>query len=352
MNELRLKKLRQNIPTRAAIFLSKPTDIFYLTSFGFLVPEEREAFLLVTKEETILFHHSFSPVTKLSFCQYVTGLNPETLSTNLGQIIKKHNLHNLLVDKNNLVVSEWEFLQSLGVKLEPLPKEWLEQAKAQKDEQELAAISKAGKISAQAFLSLKSQLKAGQTEIEVANKLEEILKKLGSEKPAFPTIVAFGENTALPHHQPTTKKLDKNLPVLIDFGATFEHYRSDMTRSWWFGDEVDPEYEQISKIVLEAYHKGLEQLKTKDLSAAKVDQVVRTHINSARYGQYFIHTTGHGLGLDIHEAPSLYLNNPTLLANKTALTIEPGIYLPKKFGFRYENTLIKNGDQVVCATLE
>lgn len=348
--EARLTAFQKSLDPQTAVLLSKPTDIAYLSNFGFLVPEEREAFLLISSSCVTLFHHSFSPIEKNSYCQYVAGISLEQLLKNINKLLENTSIAQLLVDKNNLVVTEWEALQKLPLKLGELPKEWLNKQKMVKDETEIAKMSQAGKISFQAFSKLKRKIKTGQTEKEVAELLKEILRKLGNKQEAFPTIVAFGENTALPHHQPTDKKLESNQAILIDFGATVDQYRSDMTRSWWFGSKPDSEYQMVLKTAKQAYQKGVTALKASNATAAHIDQAVRNHINQAGYGQYFIHTTGHGLGLEIHEAPSIYLTNHTLIPNNCVITIEPGIYLPNKFGVRYENTLLLSNNQVFCLT--
>lgn len=350
MSETRLKLFKQNLSQGLAALISKPTDIFYLTSFGFLVPEEREAFLLVTPTSTTLFHHSFSPHLAQSFCQYVAGVNPQILVKKLSKIITGEKVDTLLIDKDNLVVSEWEHLKSLPISLENLPKSWLCEQKLYKDSEEIFRLTKAGEISQKAFVALKRSIKVGQTEKELAEKLKSLMTKFGSEREAFPTIVAFGANTALPHHQPTDKKLKSEMAVLFDFGSTYQNYRSDMTRSWWFGDKPDPEHSLILSVVKEAYQLGVKALSQKNPQASQIDQAVRTHINAANYGPAFIHTTGHSLGLDIHEVPSIYLTNHTPIPNSAVITIEPGIYLPGKFGVRYENTLLKSDSKITSLT--
>ncbi len=348
--EVRLKNFQVHLDPQTAVLLSKPADIIYFVDFGFLVPEEREAFLLITKSKATLFHHSFSPTKKNNFCQYVAGINPEQLGVNLKKQFEALNIKRLLIDKTNLVVGEWESLSTLSVKIEALSKDWLGLQKMSKDQNEVEKMTKAGAISAQAFAKLRRKIKVGQTEQEIAQNLKEILKKLGSEQEAFPTIVAFGENSALPHHQPTDKKLETNQAVLIDFGATNSGYRSDMTRSFWFGPNPSKEYQEVLKTVKKAYQMGVKTLSLPSITASQIDRAVRNYITKAQYGEYFIHTTGHGLGIEIHEAPSIYLTNHTVLPNNCVITIEPGIYLTGKYGVRYENTLLLQDGQVSSLT--
>lgn len=340
MNKTRLARFQTCLPDQTAALISKPTDITYFTGFQFLLPEEREAFLLITPTNVHLFHHRFSPITKLSFCQNYAGLSKENLREFLTQIKQAENLHNLRADQNNLVVSEWRLFEKLGLHLTELPQEWLSNLRMSKDRAEITLLRTAGQISQIAFKKLKQTLRPGQTEIQVSEKLAQILKQLGSGQPAFPTIVAFGDHTALPHHQPTTRPLQANQAVLIDFGGSCNGYKADMTRSWWYGQQVEPEYQTILNLVKTSYELGVTTLCQPQVTANLIDQTVRSHINQARYGQYFIHSTGHGVGLDIHEAPTLYLTNPQTLPQNCVITIEPGIYLPGRFGVRYENTLL------------
>lgn len=346
----RLRIFQDQLDQQTAVLVSRPTDIFYLTGFGFLLPEEREAFLLVTNQAAALLHHSFSPVTKNPGYKTLPGLSPQQFSDNVTDFCRQFKIETLLIDHDNLVVTEWKLLQKLPLKVEALPKEWLSQQKMSKDDQEIAQIKRASQISNRAFLAIKKDLRVGQTEQAVAKLLSDKLRQLGSEREAFPTIVAFGKNTALPHHQPTTQPLTANQAILIDFGASLNGYRSDMTRSWWFGEKVDPEYKKILRLAKEAYQLGVKALEQPAPLASQVDQAVRTHINQAGYGANFIHTTGHGLGLDIHEAPSLYLTNHLPLPNRLVVTIEPGIYVPQKFGVRWENTLLLQDKRALSLT--
>ena len=221
-----------------------------------------------------------------------------------------------------------------------------------KDEQEILNIKKACKISKKSFKELEKKIKAGISEIKVKELLEKIMKEKGSQQPAFPTIVAFGENTALPHHQPTDKKLTENMAVLIDFGASFNSYKSDMTRSFWFGDHPTREYKKVEETVMEAYKIGLNTAQSGlNEPVCEIDRATREYIKQSQYGPQFIHTTGHGLGLDIHEFPSINWKEETKLTNDLIFTIEPGIYLEDKFGFRYENTIYFNQKETLELTL-
>ena len=338
---LRVKKLQQQLSHNQLVILSNPVDVHYFSGFDILVPEEREAFLLVTPNTIVLQHAFFSPAEVTLSCQKIIGCQPTKLAETIQNIGEMESLNEILIDETSLFVYEYKVLQSTEIPLLALDRSLIWNVRMTKDPFEIRLITKAGKIASQAFNRVigknGQKLKPGITEIELKTQLEHKLLELGSEKVAFPTIVAFGSSGALPHHQPTQKKLEKNMPVLIDFGATVDGYRSDMTRSFWFGPNADEKFNQVEKIVHKAYQAATGKL---DTTAQEIDQTARNLITEAGYGPHFIHTTGHGVGLDIHEQPSLNSQNQTSTQPGMVITIEPGIYLENQFGYRFENTVL------------
>lgn len=340
-----LEKLQAKIPAKTALLLSNAGDIRYFSHFEILVPEEREALLLVTRKSATLLHANFSPVKAHARIEAVPGCYPEALKKKLQQIIGRERIQELKIDKNTLFVSEFEAVRELGgLKITGLDRDIVWSLRSVKTADEIASIQKACQIATAALKQVTARLKPGITELEVKQMLEESLRALGSERPAFPTIVAFGEHTALPHHQPTGAQLKKNLPVLIDVGAAYQGYCSDMTRTFWFGNRPAEKFVEVEEVVQAAYQVALEKLGDLGggggLSAKDLDWEVRNYIAGQGYGSNFIHTTGHGLGLAIHEQPSLSWLNDTPLQPGMVLTIEPGIYLPGEFGYRHENTVL------------
>ncbi|NCN03804.1 MAG: M24 family metallopeptidase [Candidatus Pacebacteria bacterium] len=340
MSNSRLKNLQLKIDQNQAFFITKESDIYYYTGFNFLVPEEKEAYLIVTTNFAYLIYASFCPVIKKGQIIYLTDIYPEKLKFNLRHIIQKENITQVFIDKSHTSVTEFEILGSLNLSINPIPSQIIDKQRMIKSTEEIKLITKACKISLKSFEIVKDKLKVGMTEIELKDLLEQTMISLGSQKPAFPTIAAFGENGALPHHQPTSRQLKENTPILIDFGATYQKYRADMTRSFWFGANPSEEYIKVEKIVEKAYSLALKISKKIGVTASQIDHAAREYIKSQGYGDNFIHTTGHGLGLDIHEKPSLNWKNDQQLVDMTVFTIEPGIYLTGKFGFRYENTIL------------
>ncbi|MDH5532916.1 MAG: aminopeptidase P family protein [Candidatus Pacebacteria bacterium] len=352
INKNRLSFIQDKLPSHTALFITKESDIHYYTGFNFLVSEERESYLVITKKSANLLYSSFNPLTKHNCLEYYPDIYKSKLTSHLKEIIKKDDIKEIKINKSQTYVSESDLLGSLEVKITEMSPTHIPHQKMIKDEQEILHVKKAAKISKRSFQELEKKIKVGITEEKVKELLEKIMKEKGSEKPAFPTIIAFGENSALPHHQPTDKKLKNNMAVLIDFGATYKGYRSDMTRSFWFGDHPTKEYKKVEEIIHGAYKKGLNAARNGiNKPVSDIDRATREYIKEAGYGQFFIHTTGHGLGLDIHEFPSINWKEETKLKDNIIFTIEPGIYLKGKFGIRYENTICFNKKETLEITL-
>ena len=209
----------------------------------------------------------------------------------------------------------------------------------QKDPDEINKMREAANIAQHALLELLKSIKAGMTEKAIANALIIELLKAGSDPEIpFSPIVAIGGNSANPHAVPTERTLTEGDLLLIDWGASYEGYFSDITRTFTFG-EVDPELLHIGEIVLDANRAGRSAGKP-GVDAGSVDRGARTVIENAGYGAAFIHRTGHGLGMEAHEAPYIFGENDLILAPGMTFTVEPGIYLPGKGGVRIEDDVV------------
>lgn len=207
-----------------------------------------------------------------------------------------------------------------------------------KEESELELIKKAVLISDQAFSNLINQIKVNMTEQSLAAILEFEMRKLGSEKVAFETIVASGTRSALPHGIATTKKVQNGDFVTFDFGATYGGYCSDITRTIVIGEAKEWQ-KKLYSIVFNAQKLGCESVKA-GIRASELDGIVRNYITESGYGEYFGHGLGHGVGLEIHEKPFVSGKDDTKLQSNMVITIEPGIYIPGKGGLRIEDTVV------------
>lgn len=216
---------------------------------------------------------------------------------------------------------------------------------------ELLNLKKAADIANRAFDSLLGEIKVGMTEIEVAASLEYKARTLGAAKMSFDTIIASGMHSAMPHAHPTNKIISKGDFVVMDFGVLYNGYCSDMTRTIVMG-KASSEQKSIYNIVLDAQVSALNIVKN-GVMASKVDELARSIITKAGYGKMFGHSTGHGVGLHIHEQPRLSSVSTERLKTGMVVTVEPGIYIPNMGGVRIEDLVIvtKDGRDVLTADI-
>jgi len=220
---------------------------------------------------------------------------------------------------------------------------YVQALRAVKDEHEIGYMRKAGQLTSEGMVAAYDAVKPGAKEYEVAAEIEYAMRKRGSGPPAFETIVASGAFSAFPHGGCSGREIREGDLVIVDIGATFNYYCSDMTRTLVAGKPTQKQ-QKIFQIVREAQKKAFQVIKV-DVPVAEVDSAARKIIEGAGYGDYFVHRLGHGVGLEVHEPPSLNLTSEDLLAAGNVVTDEPGIYLPGYGGVRIEDTLLvqKNG---------
>ncbi|NLD20318.1 MAG: aminopeptidase P family protein [Clostridiales bacterium] len=207
-----------------------------------------------------------------------------------------------------------------------------------KTPENLLKIMKAAAMGDICFSHIVEYIKVGMTELEVAEEIEMTLMSLGAEGLSFPTICVSGTNSALPHGEPSLKVIEEGDFVTMDFGAVVEGYCGDMTRTIAMS-HVSQEQQKVYDIVLEAQLAGLAACKA-GVSCKSVDDVSRGIITAYGYGEYYIHGTGHGVGTQVHEPPTLNGKSSEVLEEYMPVTIEPGIYIPDKFGVRIEDLAI------------
>ncbi|MBR2974798.1 MAG: aminopeptidase P family protein [Clostridia bacterium] len=217
-----------------------------------------------------------------------------------------------------------------------------------KTNEEIDCIKRAQAITDRAFSQILKFIKPGMTEIEVAIELEYYMRKLGATGLAFDTIVASGVNTSKPHAHPTNKKIELGDAVTIDFGAAYNGYCSDMTRTFFVG-EPKKEMVDIYNIVLLAQRNAIQNAYC-DMTGRELDSYAREIIVANGHGQHFTHSTGHSLGIDIHEFPSASANSQDVLGHNQLITVEPGIYIPGLGGVRIEDLLLITKDGVIDLT--
>jgi Xaa-Pro aminopeptidase len=209
---------------------------------------------------------------------------------------------------------------------------FMRRLRVRKDADELRALRHAATQVDQAIAEAVNLCRATRRESEVDQELRRLLG--GDEQVAF-TIVAAGKNSALPHHETGPDTLEPGDIVILDFGTRYRHYHSDITVTCSVGEPADPEARQVYRIVWEAQQKALEAIRP-GVPCEAIDRAAREHIAAAGYGDFFLHRTGHGLGLQVHEPPYLVAGNTEPLEEGMVFSVEPGIYLPGRFGVRLE----------------
>jgi Xaa-Pro aminopeptidase len=215
----------------------------------------------------------------------------------------------------------------------------VEELRTVKDEDELALLREACAISDRALAETLGGVAPGQTEREVARALDAAMVELGADGPAFDTIVASGPNSAVPHHRPTEREIVRGDLLKIDFGALYGGYHADCTRTVVVGREPEAWQREIYDVVRAAQRAGRHALAV-GADVRDVDATARQVVADAGYGEAFPHGLGHGVGLEIHEAPLLGYAATGRLAARTPVTVEPGVYLPGRGGVRIEDTLV------------
>ncbi|MET1128695.1 MAG: Xaa-Pro peptidase family protein [Thermoproteota archaeon] len=240
-----------------------------------------------------------------------------------------------------------------GAKLDTNLRSEVEKWRSVKEPWEVEHIKKALRITENAFMEAVSQLDYGVSEAELAGIIEYSFRLQGSEGVAFPTIVAFGANTVYPHASPSqARRLTRPTPVLIDLGARYEGYASDMTRTIYFGSP-DQEFRSVAEAVREALLEAVDKVSS-GVEAGEVDAAARRVLERYGLSSYFIHSLGHGVGLDVHERPRVSHSSKEQLVEGMVITVEPGVYLRGKFGVRIENVVLvaKRKAQVLTALPE
>jgi Xaa-Pro aminopeptidase len=325
-----------------ALLVSAVSNVHYLTGFT-----GEYTTLLLTRDRGIV----------ISDGRYATQLSEEcpelevrirplgaTTARVTAETIKPLGIKRLGIEAAVMTVAECQDLvhQLDGVEL-VADRGRVESLRAIKDDGEIAAIRRSIAVAERAFQMWAAGLRIGDSEKELADALEGYLRHCGASASSFPPIVAVGKRSALPHARPTTacRAGDADF-ILVDWGATVGGYKSDLTRVLVTG-KVTPEFETVYRTVLAAQERALAAIRPGVL-AREVDAEARSVIEEAGFGRFFDHGLGHGIGLDIHEAPALRRESETVLQPGMVVTVEPGIYLPDWGGVRIEDDVLVTAD--------
>jgi len=358
MNEKRLQKLTALMDKfgLSGVALNPGPTLNYLTGLDFHLME-RPTVLLVTRAGSSVMvlpalEKGKLPDDSPAFHAFTYGDDPALWPTAFQQAAEHLNLlkGDVGIEPTRLRFLELQYLKDSLPKINFVDGGQVTGAlRVKKDAAEIEKMQQAADIAQEAMRRTLPSLREGVTEKATANELIVQLLRAGSDPHMpFSPIVAFGENSANPHAVPTDRALQPGDLVLIDWGAGFEGYFSDITRTFTFG-QVDSELKDIGNIVLEA-NQAARKAGTPGVDAGAIDRAARSVIEGAGYGKAFIHRTGHGLGMEAHEAPYIFAGNDLILAPGMTFTIEPGIYLPGKGGVRIEDDVVMTENGLVSLT--
>lgn len=327
----KLKQLLLSLPCEA-LLIEHPLHLLYLAGI-----EVSAGQLLVSQENACLIVDGryFEKCREQQL--YPVRLQADSALSNW---IKEQNVRSLGFEQGETSYQRFQVLSKLTVDIVPVESP-VQQMRLIKDPQEIVLLKQAACLGYKGYEYVVGLLKEGVAEAELAFELEFFWKKKGAKKLAFDPIIAFESNSSMPHYRAGSTRLKLNTAVLIDIGVVLEHYHSDMTRVVYFG-EPPPEIQTIYGIVEEAKQKAMGLCRPGTL-IGELDLAARSHIAAKGYGEYFTHSLGHGVGLDIHEAPTIRSSgnfSQTPLQAGMVITIEPGIYLPGIGGVRLEDTIL------------
>ena len=325
-----------------AAYITRPVSIAYLTGFH-AEPHERLMALVVRPENATLIVPALEQqkaAGQVSTADVVAWRDGEDAYAAVHGALR--NSMKVAIEKEHLSVLAAETLAArAGVKEMLDVGQEIRRLRRTKSETEVEALQRASAITDSAYEGVLTRLHAGLTELEVATMLASVIGELGGTL-SFESLVQSGPNSALPHLRPTSRKLSAGDFVLLDFGAAFDGYKADTTRMAVMG-EPSARHAEIHQVVLDAHDAAIAAVRA-GVTTGVIDASARGVIDAAGYGERFIHRTGHGLGLEAHEDPSLDPGSQMVLEAGMVITIEPGVYLPGWGGVRIEDDVLVEED--------
>ncbi len=337
----RIEKLRKMLHLRdgSIYFTSTPHHLYYFTGFtggeGYLLVDERSVNLFVDGRYTTQAKEEVWEGVNVILFSRIFDVLPQYLS-NVKEIYLEFNVITMsFYSRLGEIVSDIEFKKAEDV---------VSNIRMEKDEYERKLIEKAIDIAQNAFLEVLDIIKPGVSERDIAAELCYQMKKLGADKESFDIIVASGYRGAFPHGVASDKKIKEGELIVIDWGAYFKGYVSDLTRMVVLG-RVSEDAEYALQAVKEAQEMAIEKARC-CMSAKEIDAIARNALKEKKLAEYFTHSLGHGIGVEIHEKPRVSYMSDEIIRQNVIFTVEPGVYIPGKFGVRIEDDVIMTQDGV------
>jgi Xaa-Pro aminopeptidase len=354
------------------ILVSHQPNITYLSnspsSDSYLLLTPKQSFFITDSRYYQQARLSLNPVRKKSsntltgtrgkkLSNGVRGFNikliGESVFNTIAHLTLDAKIKRLGFEARNLDVAQYQKIKKLIHPVRFISTQGLiEEFRELKEAGEIAKIKKAVKIAAKALSYARRIIRPGLREIEIAAELERFIRYNGGRATSFETIVASGKNSSFPHHLTCNRKIKRGESLFIDIGVDYQGYKSDLTRTFFLG-KIPSGISKIYDIVRQAQIQAINRVKP-GMKICQIDKCARQHIAKEGYGGFFTHSLGHGIGLEVHEFPFISANNKTALETGMTFTVEPGIYLPNKFGIRIEDDVLvtKTGCEVLSAGLD
>jgi Xaa-Pro aminopeptidase len=332
------------------LLVTNPVNVTYLTGFS-----GDASYLALTGTRTVLISDGrFSEQIAEECPGLEVTIRPptQTMPEATGAVLQGLGAGSVGYESGHLTVADFQSLgeQATGVSWSA-GTERVELLRQCKDADEVVQIREAIRFAEQAFAAFRAELRGHDEEKYLADMMEMWIRKAGGKCSSFAPIVAVGPRAALPHAPPTARRVEEGSLLLVDWGASGAFYKSDLTRVLWSdknGAAAHDKLEQVFAVVFEAQRRAIAAVRP-GVTASDVDRTARAYIAEAGYDRYFTHGLGHGLGLQVHEAPSLRPTSKAVLQAGMVVTIEPGIYLPGWGGVRIEDDILvtANGAEVL-----
>lgn len=330
-----------------AVIITSPENRRYFTGFN-----SSDGFLVITKYEAVFFTDSRyieAAENQITACK---SLLLKRVNETIAPYLKEKGIKNIILETERLTVAELNNLKKAFdfcvVEAKEELDEIINKLRAVKTNEEIENIKKSQRIAEAAFNHILKFIKVGVTEKEIALELDFYMLSHGAEAVSFETIAVSGKNSSMPHGVPTDKKVENGDFITMDFGAVYNGYHSDMTRTVIVG-EPNEKQREVYETVLKAQKASLAVLKN-GITGVNADKAARDIIDNAGYKDNFGHGTGHGVGIEIHESPNLSLYSKATLETGNVVTVEPGIYIPNEFGVRIEDMALITEDGCINLT--
>ncbi len=332
---MRLEHIQEKIKRNRldAFLVTNPKNVYYLSNFSGTGIK-----LLLNRKEAIffsgpLYYEEAKEKVEKQF-KLVCDLKAKFF----------RGLKKVGIEENSLYLKDYFYIKKLlpGIKFIPC-RDFIESFRLIKEKREVELLKKSARITRTVFSSLVKELKPGMSELKVANRVRFLLREKGAEDESFPPIVASGIRTSYPHALPSKKIIVEKEPIILDFGGSFQKYQSDFTRTVFLG-KIGRKEIKLRSLLKKAQDLAMAKIQP-GVMISKIDQAARHFLNKEGYGKYFIHSLGHGVGLDVHELPLISSKNKKRLKPGMVFTLEPGVYIPGWGGLRREDMVVvtKNG---------